>query len=247
MTPTKAQTLAALLSLIPIFSSCSLLESDDNEIASMLSASEQRESEELALFRMLKQIEQKNLTHEQMEAVNDVRRSIIQTSWSLASIATETGLASVAPGAGPDDSVIVSQESGITIQVIDGPANIRSRPSTDSPRFMLVPTGFVLRAISKIESWYQVMISGQVGFIHRNLVKETESLRDEPDPLAPGTGDLEEVNSLEQASENFTDRFRGLWSFGCLDEHQKCRTKHAWYDCDLIMLSCIGESWLRAF
>jgi hypothetical protein len=204
----------------------------------------------MELIAVLDNMEQDGLTYEQIEAIGNLRQSVT-SSWT----------ADIAPGAGSDPLETSARDTSMTrdltpdriisrvesIEIINGPANIRRGPSTSYPPFMLAPVGFIFPFVSRVDDWYQVKVANESGFVHQSLVKEVASLDEGPESFEPGTGDKRSIDSFDEASENFADSFKGPWSFGCLDQHQICRTKHAWYDCDLVLLSCIGESWLRAF
>jgi Bacterial SH3 domain len=224
-------------------------------IVALLFCSYKSRADEIEVFELLDSIEGKTITPSQQQAIDRVRASIFD-SWEAGAGPDEPppppppppGPIHIAPGAGPTNDRGGGPASTVTakVQVVNGPANIRAGPSTDQPRIMLVPMGFELEVIAEVGDWYQVLLPGRYGYIYRELVEEIHSLQAES-AVAPGTGEPREVQDLSAASQAFAREFEGPWSFACLDQHKDCQTRHAWYDCDLVMLSCIGESWLKAF
>ena len=133
---------------------------------------------------------------------------------------------------------------------VSGPADLRAGPSFQAPKIADLNVGSHIVTFLPFETWVEIEII--VFPAHHSL------LHREPGPPVDWHGagfvhrDRLEFDKAAQARFNsevflsalaaFQESFASAESSECLDDLQVCKQRDSWFDCELIMIVCIGDA-----
>lgn len=123
-----------------------------------------------------------------------------------------------------------------------GPANLRAAPSLDGRIVAVLDAGTVVDVRGTADSWRRVEVINapaiRAGYIHADLLEAA----------LPEDGGWENGrDGLDPALAGFSETFSSSDSFKCLDDLKLCKQRHGWFDCELVMIVCIGEAFIGSF
>jgi hypothetical protein len=138
------------------------------------------------------------------------------------------------------------------VLTVRGPAELRAGPSFEAPKVADLQVGSHVVAFYPFPTWVEVEVIvfpahhrllhpepgppinwRGAGFVHRDQL--------EYDQAASSRFDSEVFLSALAA---FQESFASPGSAGCLDDLQLCKPRDSSFDCELIMIVCLGEAFM---
>jgi hypothetical protein len=259
-----------LLQLIPgvPFSICALA---FNVLSSPVAASSQQDLSYKSDYHrinqalsVLNQLTQFDLLREQSDSVGDLADRLI--SLDLAPGAGPAPSVETAAADAPPALAVMTRTRGTSLSVTDGPARLRAGPSLSDRVLVLIPEGNRVQLISQSGEWLYISYANYKGFVHASLINVSEGefydVTRADSPPAAGSSPQESSGSaqtsqppeawlpaetqIEESLDNFVRSFSGSYSFKCLDDLGLCESRHAWLDCQLVMIVCLGEAFMQS-